>query len=59
MIGCENRDYHEPMRSSIDGMWVSVCRLGTVDDFKLDETVLRPTLEQYIKHRVDWLGLIS
>lgn len=33
----------------------SLLRLGTVDDFKLAETALRPTIEQYIKHRVDWL----
>ncbi|KAL2203714.1 hypothetical protein CC79DRAFT_1388365 [Sarocladium strictum] len=34
---------------------VSILRLGTVDDFKLAETVLRPNVEQYIKHRVGWL----
>ncbi|RSM09573.1 hypothetical protein CDV31_007679 [Fusarium ambrosium] len=33
----------------------SILRTGTVDDFKLAETVLRPTIEQYGKHRVDWL----
>lgn len=33
----------------------SILRLGTVDDFKLSETVLKPTIEQYTKHRVDWL----
>ncbi|KAI8676311.1 CENP-V/GFA domain-containing protein [Fusarium sp. Ph1] len=33
----------------------SILRTGTVDDFKLAETVLRPTVEQYGKHRVDWL----
>lgn len=32
-----------------------ILRTGTVDDFKLAETALRPTLEQYGKHRVDWL----
>ncbi|KAI3571821.1 Mss4-like protein [Fusarium oxysporum f. sp. albedinis] len=31
----------------------SILRIGTVDDFKLSETALRPTIEQYIKHRVD------
>ncbi|KAH6977243.1 Mss4-like protein [Ilyonectria sp. MPI-CAGE-AT-0026] len=34
---------------------VSLLRIGTVDDFKLAETALRPTIEQYIKHRVGWL----
>ncbi|UPK89209.1 hypothetical protein LCI18_000144 [Fusarium solani-melongenae] len=33
----------------------SLLRVGTVDDFKLAETALRPTIEQYGKHRVDWL----
>jgi hypothetical protein len=33
----------------------SILRIGTVDDFKLSETALRPTIEQYIKHRVDWI----
>ncbi|KAH7243092.1 hypothetical protein NW759_008390 [Fusarium solani] len=33
----------------------SILRTGTVDDFKLAETALRPTIEQYGKHRVDWL----
>lgn len=33
----------------------SILRIGTVDDFKLAETALRPTIEQYVKHRVDWL----
>jgi hypothetical protein len=33
----------------------SLLRVGTVDDFKLAETALRPTSEQYVKHRVDWL----
>ncbi|WAO87661.1 CENP-V/GFA domain-containing protein [Fusarium falciforme] len=33
----------------------SILRAGTVDDFKLAETALRPTIEQYGKHRVDWL----
>lgn len=33
----------------------SLLRIGTVDDFKLAETALRPTIEQYVKHRVDWM----
>jgi hypothetical protein len=33
----------------------SILRIGTVDDFKLGETALRPTIEQFVKHRVDWI----
>jgi hypothetical protein len=33
----------------------SILRIGTVDDFKLSETALRQTIEQYVKHRVDWI----
>ncbi|KAF7316390.1 GFA domain-containing protein [Mycena indigotica] len=33
----------------------SVLRIGTVDDFHLHETKLRPRLEQYTKTRVGWL----
>ncbi|KAJ3539821.1 hypothetical protein NM208_g5335 [Fusarium decemcellulare] len=33
----------------------SILRTGTVDDFKLAETALRPVIEQYVKHRVNWL----
>lgn len=33
----------------------SILRIGTVDDFKLSETALRPTIEQFVKHRVDWI----
>lgn len=35
---------------------MSICRIGTVDDFNLHETKLRPTLEQYTKSRPSWLG---
>lgn len=31
-----------------------VLRIGTVDDFNLAETKLRPTIEQYVKDRVSW-----
>ncbi|KAM3079854.1 hypothetical protein ACMFMF_003275 [Clarireedia jacksonii] len=34
----------------------SVMRIGTVDDFSLHETKLRPRLEQFVESRVDWLG---
>ena len=33
---------------------VSILRLGSVDDFTLMETKLRPTMEQYNKDRVSW-----
>lgn len=33
---------------------LSVMRVGTVDDFHLHETKLRPRVEQYTKDRVDW-----
>lgn len=33
----------------------SILRIGTVDDFSLHETKLRPRVEQYVKDRVGWL----
>lgn len=33
---------------------MSILRLGSVDDFTLMETKLRPTMEQYTKDRVSW-----
>ncbi|KAJ7628852.1 Mss4-like protein [Roridomyces roridus] len=33
----------------------SVLRLGTVDDFNLHETKLKPRVEQFVKDRVAWL----
>lgn len=33
---------------------MSILRLGSVDDFTLMETKLRPTMEQFTKHRVSW-----
>jgi hypothetical protein len=35
---------------------LSILRLGTVDDFTLMETKLKPQLEQYVEHRVSWLS---
>lgn len=32
----------------------SILRIGTVDDFTLHETKLRPQIEQFTKDRVDW-----
>ncbi|KAK0123837.1 hypothetical protein ONS95_008831 [Cadophora gregata] len=34
---------------------VRFLRLGTVDDFSLHETKLRPTIEQFVKDRVSWV----
>ena len=31
-----------------------ITRIGTVDDFDLHETKLRPRLEQFTKDRVNW-----
>ncbi|KAJ7696550.1 Mss4-like protein [Mycena rosella] len=33
----------------------SIMRIGTVDDFHLHETKLRPRVEQFIEDRVGWL----
>jgi hypothetical protein len=33
-----------------------ILRLGTVDDFHLHETKLRPKTEIFVKDRVEWLG---
>jgi hypothetical protein len=33
----------------------SILRIGTVDDFSLHETKLRPQLEQFTKDRVSWV----
>ena len=35
---------------------VSVLRIGTVDDFNLHETKLKPRVEQYVKDRVSWFS---
>jgi hypothetical protein len=32
----------------------SILRLGTVDDFNLVETKLKPTMELFVKDRVSW-----
>ena len=34
----------------------SILRIGTVDDFHLHETKLRPRIEQWTQYRVDWWG---
>lgn len=35
---------------------VRILRIGTVDDFSLHETKLRPRVEQFTKDRVSWFG---
>lgn len=34
---------------------IRIMRVGTVDDFKLQSTVLRPRIEQYTKDRLAWI----
>jgi hypothetical protein len=38
---------------------MSILRIGTVDDFTLHETKLRPQREQYTKNRVGWLSPVE
>lgn len=38
--------------SGFPGM--SILRIGTVDDFRLHETKLRPQIEGFVRERVDW-----
>jgi hypothetical protein len=33
---------------------MSILRVGSVDDFSLHETLLKPTMEQFTKDRVAW-----
>jgi hypothetical protein len=33
----------------------TIMRVGTVDDFNLQESVLKPDVEQFVKDRVSWL----
>ena len=37
----------------------SILRIGTVDDFSLHETKLRPRVEQFIENRVGWLSAVE
>lgn len=34
---------------------ISICRIGTIDDFSLMETKLRPREEYFVNTRVNWL----
>lgn len=36
------------------GMYIT--RVGTVDDRSLADTTLRPTVEQFLERRADWLS---
>jgi hypothetical protein len=35
---------------------LSILRIGTVDDFHLHETKLKPRVEQFTKNRVEWFS---
>jgi len=37
----------------------SIARIGTIDDFSLMETKLKPQVEQFTRDRVRWLGGVS
>ena len=43
-------------RVSSGGPGQSILRIGTVDDFHLHETKIRPGVEQFTKERVGWLS---
>ena len=43
--------------SAFPGM--SILRIGTVDDFSLHETKLKPRVQQFCKDRVGWLGAVE
>lgn len=38
---------------------MSILRIGTVDDFRLHETKLRPQREQFVENRVGWLKSVD
>ena len=35
---------------------MSILRIGTIDDFNLHETKLKPKVEQFVKDRVSWFS---
>jgi hypothetical protein len=35
---------------------MSILRIGTIDDFNLQETKLKPQVEQFVKTRVGWFS---
>jgi hypothetical protein len=34
----------------------SILRIGTIEDFKLMETKLKPRVEQYVRYRLNWVN---
>ena len=43
--------------SGMPGM--SILRIGTIDDFTLQETKLKPQVEQFVENRVGWLEKLN
>ena len=39
--------------SAFPGM--KICRIGTIDDFNLQETKFKPQVEQFTKDRMNWM----
>jgi hypothetical protein len=37
----------------------SILRIGTIDDFNLQETKLKPQVEQFVEGRVKWLEKVN
>lgn len=35
---------------------MKIMRIGTVDDFNLQATILKPKVEQFVKDRHEWVG---
>ncbi|KZV74692.1 hypothetical protein PENSPDRAFT_732085 [Peniophora sp. CONT] len=35
---------------------MKIMRIGTVDDFNLHATILKPKVEQFVKDRAEWVG---
>lgn len=42
-------------RVSTGSPGLSILRIGTVDDFRLHETKLKPTVEQFTAYRASWV----
>lgn len=38
---------------------MSILRIGTVDDFNLMDTKLKPRVEQFVKDRVSWTSGVA
>ncbi|KAJ7699244.1 hypothetical protein B0H17DRAFT_1129315 [Mycena rosella] len=48
------RHAHVPRQHGVPGMHIT--RVGTVEDFNLQETILKPKAEQFVKYRMVWLS---